>query len=161
SVREATHHFRHEQDCSPREARLKTCREAARAVLGETDDPEQRVRLYRERTCGSRADFYRRKREVESGEFGTQEGTGPGAPGGSPCRPSAVAALQVEGGPSKRGHRRTTTMPTSSARSNQPDPASACLERRLGALVEELLAQLARERPRVRPEGRPRLARLA
>jgi hypothetical protein len=69
SVREATHHFRHETNPLPREARRTQRRNALRAILRQTDDAKEQERLYEEKTGASRADFYRRKGEVEGGEF--------------------------------------------------------------------------------------------
>ncbi len=70
SVREATHHFRHETNPLPREAQEDSAPERVlRAILGQTDDAKEQERLYAEQTGASRADFYRRKGEVESGEF--------------------------------------------------------------------------------------------
>jgi hypothetical protein len=69
SVREATHHFRHETNPLPREARRTQRRDVLRAILRQTDDAKEQERLYAEQTGASRADFYRRKGEVESGEF--------------------------------------------------------------------------------------------
>jgi hypothetical protein len=69
SVREATHHFRHEVNPLSREARQAQRRNAIRAILGQTKNPKEQEELYKEQGHGSRADFYRRKYEVESGEF--------------------------------------------------------------------------------------------
>jgi hypothetical protein len=69
SVREATHHFRHEPNTLSREARRKQRRKLLRAILRQTDDAKEQERLYAEQTGASRADFYRRKYEIESGEF--------------------------------------------------------------------------------------------
>ncbi len=69
SVREATCHFRHEPNMTSPEARKAQRRNALRAILTETTDPKRQEELYRERTDASRADLYRRKREVESGDF--------------------------------------------------------------------------------------------
>jgi hypothetical protein len=68
-VREAAHHFRCEPDTLAKEERLARRRQALQDILAETTDPEEQVRLYCERTGRSRADFYRRKHEVQSGEF--------------------------------------------------------------------------------------------
>jgi hypothetical protein len=75
SVREAAAHFRHEADTTPRLARRVRRRNVLREILRATADVAEQERLYRERTGASRADFYRRKREVESGEFDPE---GPG-----------------------------------------------------------------------------------
>jgi hypothetical protein len=68
-VREAAHHFLHEPDAETREARLARHRAVVLAIVRQTQDTETQVRLYREQTGMSRASFFRRKREVESGEF--------------------------------------------------------------------------------------------
>jgi hypothetical protein len=69
SVRETTHHFRHEAETAPREDRRTWRRKVLREILAQEDDAGEQERLYREQTKASRADFFRRKREVESGEF--------------------------------------------------------------------------------------------
>lgn len=69
SVREATCHFRHEVNTACPEARKAKRRNVVREVVAETTDAKEQERLYTERTGASRADFYRRKREVDSGEF--------------------------------------------------------------------------------------------
>ena len=68
SVREATCHFRHEVNTNSPEAKKAIRRNAVRAILGTADAKDQE-RAYMDKTGASRADFYRRKREVESGEF--------------------------------------------------------------------------------------------
>ena len=37
--------------------------------MSQTTDPKEREQLYIDQTDASRADFFRRKREVETGEF--------------------------------------------------------------------------------------------
>jgi hypothetical protein len=69
SVREAAAHFRYEVDTGSPEDQKRRCRNVVRAILAETGDGKKQERLYRERTGRSRADFFRRKREVESPEF--------------------------------------------------------------------------------------------
>jgi hypothetical protein len=69
SVREATHHFRHEVNPLPREARRTQRRIVLRAILSQTKDPKEQEQLYEQQTGASRADFYRRKFELETGEF--------------------------------------------------------------------------------------------
>ncbi|HEX8203733.1 MAG TPA: hypothetical protein VF590_24870 [Isosphaeraceae bacterium] len=69
SVREATCHFRHEMNTATPEARKAQRRNVVREVMALTADAKEQERAYSERTGASRADFYRRKREVESGEF--------------------------------------------------------------------------------------------
>jgi hypothetical protein len=69
SVREATCHFRHEPNTSSPEARKAQRRNVIREILGKEADGKEQEKLYTQRTGASRADFYRRKREVESGEF--------------------------------------------------------------------------------------------
>lgn len=69
SVREATAHFRHEVNTQPREQRQKQCRNVLRGILAETTDAKEQERLYREKTGASRADFFRRKGEVLTGDF--------------------------------------------------------------------------------------------
>lgn len=73
SIREATHHFRHEVNTAPREEKRSWRRSVLREILRETNDAGDQERLYRERTGASRADFFRRKREVESGEFDPED----------------------------------------------------------------------------------------
>ena len=69
SVREATCHFRHEPNVTSPEARKAQRRNAVREIVGKTTDAKEQERLYMEQTGSSRADFYRRKREVETGDF--------------------------------------------------------------------------------------------
>jgi hypothetical protein len=73
SVREANCHFRHEQNTASPEAKKAQRRNAVREVLATGADAKEQERLYMEKTGASRADFYRRKREVESGEFDEQD----------------------------------------------------------------------------------------
>ena len=69
SVREATCHFRHEQNTTSPEARKAQRRKVVREIIGKEVDVNEQVKLYIERTKQSRADFFRRKQEVLSGEF--------------------------------------------------------------------------------------------
>jgi hypothetical protein len=69
SVREATCHFRHEVNTSAPEARKTKRRNVVRDIIGTVADAKEQERVYSEKTGASRADFFRRKREVESGEF--------------------------------------------------------------------------------------------
>jgi hypothetical protein len=68
-VREAAHHFRHEANTKPREDRLRERRDIVREIMQQTSDAKEQERLYEKETGRSRADFFRRKREVQSGEF--------------------------------------------------------------------------------------------
>ena len=72
-VREATHHFRAAPTTMSREERRRWRRNIVREILRLTDVTAQQERLYEEKTNKSRSDFHRRKREVESGEFGEGE----------------------------------------------------------------------------------------
>jgi hypothetical protein len=69
SVREATCHFRHEPNTTSPEARKKERRNVIREIIGKVADAKEQEQLYTQQTKASRADFFRRKREVESGEF--------------------------------------------------------------------------------------------
>jgi hypothetical protein len=69
SVRAAAHHFRHEANTLPREARRSQRRNILREILSETKDVKQQEDQYRARAKGSRADFFRRKREIDTGDF--------------------------------------------------------------------------------------------
>jgi hypothetical protein len=69
SVREATCHFRHEVNTSSPEAKKAKRRNVVREIVGTVADAKEQERLFTEKTGASRADFFRRKREVESGEF--------------------------------------------------------------------------------------------
>lgn len=69
SVREASHHFRHESNTVPREDRRKHRRNVLREIIGQTGDAKEQERLYAEQTGAKRADFFRRKREIETGDF--------------------------------------------------------------------------------------------
>jgi hypothetical protein len=69
SVREATHHFRHETNPLSADAKKKHRRNILRAILAETKDVKQQEERYAERAEAKRADFYRRKYEIDHGEF--------------------------------------------------------------------------------------------
>jgi hypothetical protein len=69
SVREATCHFRHEANTASPEARKTRRRNVVRDIIGKVADAKEQEQLYTQQTGASRADFFRRKREVESGEF--------------------------------------------------------------------------------------------
>ncbi len=69
SVREATCHFRHEVNTNSPEVKKAKRRNVVREVMDSIADAREQERTYTEKTGASRADFYRRKREVESGEF--------------------------------------------------------------------------------------------
>jgi len=69
SVRETTAHFRHESNTMPREDRMAQRRNILREIMGNTASAQEQERAYREQTKMSRADFFRRKREVETGDF--------------------------------------------------------------------------------------------
>ena len=74
SVREATHHFRHETNTLSWEGRKMHKRNILREILREVpDDVEEQVKRYRKQAGGSRADFYRRKREVQMGDFDEED----------------------------------------------------------------------------------------
>jgi hypothetical protein len=68
-VHNAAHHFIHEPNTMPREDRHRLRRNIYRAIIQETDDPQERLRLYKERTGCERAEYFHRQREVRSGEF--------------------------------------------------------------------------------------------
>jgi hypothetical protein len=72
-VREAAHHFRQEVTAASPEEKKARRRAVLREIMRQTTDPAAQERLYRERTGMSRADFFRRKREVENPEFGPEE----------------------------------------------------------------------------------------
>lgn len=74
SVREATCHFRHEPNTASPESRKAQRRNVIRELIRENLDARQQEERYMQRTRMSRADFFRRKREVESGEFDDAEG---------------------------------------------------------------------------------------
>jgi hypothetical protein len=71
SVRESTQHFRHESNTKPREARKAQRRNILREIMDQNQnrDVNNLEELYIAQTGASRADFFRRKREVESGDF--------------------------------------------------------------------------------------------
>ena len=73
SVREATHHFRHEADTAPREQKMARKRNALREIMAQTGDAREQEELYRKRMNTSRADFFRRKSEILSREFNEQD----------------------------------------------------------------------------------------
>jgi hypothetical protein len=70
SVREAAHHFRYESNPTSQEAKRKRKRNIIREFMGQfPDDVKKQEQQYMDNDIGSRADFFRRKREVDSGEF--------------------------------------------------------------------------------------------
>jgi hypothetical protein len=69
NVHEAANHFRSEVNTLSREERRTARRKTLRLILAQTADPEMQLKLYVEQTGASRADFFRRKGEVGSGEF--------------------------------------------------------------------------------------------
>jgi hypothetical protein len=69
SVREAHCHFRHEANTDSKEERWKKLRNIVRALMKRTEDVQEQMRLYAEKTGRSRADFFRKKEQVVSGEF--------------------------------------------------------------------------------------------
>jgi hypothetical protein len=73
SVREAASHFQYEADTASREERQVRRRKVLREILRQTKDTREQERLYAERTGASRADFFRRKRELDSGEFDPED----------------------------------------------------------------------------------------
>jgi hypothetical protein len=69
-VREAHCHFKHEPNTSSPEEKKKRRRNVVRQVVAQhPDSVKDQETEYVRLTGSSRADFYRRKREVESGEF--------------------------------------------------------------------------------------------
>jgi hypothetical protein len=68
-VHEAARHFRQQINTLSQEERRAQRRGIVREIVRQTDDADEQLRLYQERTGKSRADYFRRKREVESGEF--------------------------------------------------------------------------------------------
>ena len=75
SVREASHHFRHEPNTMPLETRRKQKRNLIREMISEAIEVKDQEERYMKEAKASRADFYRRKREVESGEFDEDDAT--------------------------------------------------------------------------------------
>ena len=69
SAREATCHFRHAVNTDSPEARKIHRRNALREIIAARPDSKDLARLYSDATGASRADFFRRKNEVDSGEF--------------------------------------------------------------------------------------------
>lgn len=70
SVREAAHHFRYESNPASQESKRKHKRNSVRELMSTfPDDVKEQERQYMKTLKASRADFYRRKREVDSGEF--------------------------------------------------------------------------------------------
>jgi hypothetical protein len=68
-VRQSVVALRHPVARPSREERLARDRQLAGEICAESPDPEERVRRWRERTGKSPASFYRRKGELDSGEF--------------------------------------------------------------------------------------------
>ncbi len=72
-VREAAAGFAHEAEPESAEDKKTLARQVVREVMRQTSEVADQVKLYRERTGRSRADFFRRRREVESGEFDSED----------------------------------------------------------------------------------------
>jgi hypothetical protein len=68
-VRQSATHFRNEIQTLSREARLEQERALVRDICAETQNSQERLRLWEERTGKHQATFYRRKQEVDSIEF--------------------------------------------------------------------------------------------
>jgi hypothetical protein len=68
-VQQAADHFRHEVSTLSREERKAHERDLVRDILVETTDPQERERLWEQRTGKRKSAFYTRKREVDSREF--------------------------------------------------------------------------------------------
>lgn len=69
SVREAHCHFRHEPDTASPEAKKAVRRNVIRELIAANLGVKDQEKQYIARTGMSRADFFRRKQEVETGEF--------------------------------------------------------------------------------------------
>jgi hypothetical protein len=68
-VQQTAAHFRHEVSTLSREERKAHERDLVRDILRETTDPQERERLWEQRTGKRKTTFYNRKREVDSREF--------------------------------------------------------------------------------------------
>jgi hypothetical protein len=68
-ARQSAAHFRHEVNAMSAEERRGAQRDICRAICALTEDPQERERLWEEWTGTSRATFFRRKKQVDSGEF--------------------------------------------------------------------------------------------
>jgi hypothetical protein len=73
SVREASHHFRHESNTMPLEDRRKQRRNILREIISRTSDTKEQEVQYAKEANAKRADFFRRKREIETGDFDEQD----------------------------------------------------------------------------------------
>jgi hypothetical protein len=73
-VHEAARHFRQKVSNRSPEERKAECREIVREILRQTSNVEEQVGLDKERTGRSRTDFFRKKAQVQSGEFEGEEG---------------------------------------------------------------------------------------
>jgi hypothetical protein len=68
-VQQAAAHFRHEASTLPREERKAQERDLVRDILRKTANPQERERIWEQKTGKRKSAFYSRKREVESHEF--------------------------------------------------------------------------------------------
>jgi hypothetical protein len=68
-IRQAVDHFRHEVAVLSCEERKAAERDVVRDILQRTQDRQEQVRLWKERTGKSQSTFYLRKQQVELGEF--------------------------------------------------------------------------------------------
>jgi hypothetical protein len=69
-IRQAAAHFRHEVNHLSAEERRQRDRETVRTICAQTEDRQERLRLWKERTEGKgQSTYYRRLKEVESREF--------------------------------------------------------------------------------------------
>ncbi len=75
SVREAAHHFRHEPNTLSQEAKRRQKRNLIRELMQQFPDgvKEQEEQYVTVAKKGSRADFFRRKGEVDRGEFDEED----------------------------------------------------------------------------------------
>src|SRR5262249_52677815 len=68
-VRQSAAHFRHEVDHMGAEERKERQRQIVREICAQIEGAEERVRRWVELTGKSKNTFYRRKAEIETGEF--------------------------------------------------------------------------------------------
>jgi hypothetical protein len=71
-VKSTADQLRHEVNLLSPEEKKAQRRKLLREILKQTDNVQEQERLYEERTEKSRADFFRRKAEIQSGEFDTE-----------------------------------------------------------------------------------------
>jgi hypothetical protein len=73
SIHEAAHHFAHDQSALGAEDPRRERRNILRAIMQQAQTTNEQLHLYMAQTGASRADFSRRKLQIESGKFDAED----------------------------------------------------------------------------------------